>query len=240
MIEYQECTDYATGTYVRRTVGVGTTLYTLNESERVMSDVWEYVWRGYYWDGQRITNHWLNSNPDDDARWKTTHVIDADYDTILPQVYAKLLHCQRGIAREKLEAKAADPAVRGRTVRVTRGRTARGAQGTVVAVIERPYNAGYRSSLQHKLGVALDDVTEPYTAANGRVYQRHVNMVWVWAMNCQVVDPLVDAAEVEHHARVETAYQFNQIVERCRVNGRYTGGITAEQFAGHDTTAETV
>ena len=54
-----------------------------------------------------------------------------------------------------------------------------------------------KTSLEMKLGIALDDEMTTYTAKNGKQYPTHKNIVWVWARNCDVVNPEIDADYVK-------------------------------------------
>ena len=54
------------------------------------------------------------------------------------------------------------------------------------------YGMGYRGSMQPKLGIALDD-EKVDVVKNGRTYSSYKNMIWVWAHNCDVVNPAPDA-----------------------------------------------
>ena len=84
--------------------------------------------------------------------------------------------------------------MRGREVRVVKGRdkSVKGSVGKVVVVKEMQYSMGYRSSVAPKLGIALDDVMVE-VVRNGKTYTNYKNMIWVWAHNCEVVNPTPDA-----------------------------------------------
>lgn len=171
------------------TIAAGTTLYIKTESEQIMSDIWEMVTKAFYWDPTQnaIREQWL-----DDENTKV--VVDADLDTVLPAIekvqYGKFLTREIDAAKDESE----NPAVRGREVRVVKGRdkSVKGSVGKVVVVKEMQYNMGYRSSVAPKLGIALDDVMVE-VVRNGKTYTNYKNMIWVWAHNCEVVNPVVDA-----------------------------------------------
>jgi hypothetical protein len=178
-------------------IGVGTTLYIASESEQIMSDIWEYVTKAFYWDGKVIREQWL----DNDAVVE----IDADFESLLPAIeaaeYAKFLKAELGNAEDE----ALNPAKRGRLVRVTGGRdkALKGKEGRVVVVKEMQYGMGYRAVMRDKLGIALDD--EKVTVErNGRVYENYKNMIWVWAHNCEVVTPEPDVFYAEKCAKSRT------------------------------------
>jgi len=178
-------------------VGVGTTLYIANESEQIMSDMWEYVTKAFYWDGKVVREQWL----DNDAVVK----VDANLESLLPAIeaaeYARFLK----VELENAEDAALNPAKRDRLVRVVGGRdkALKGKEGRVVVVKEMQYGMGYRAVWRDKLGIALDD--EKVTVErNGRVYENYKNMIWVWAHNCEVVTPEPDVFYAEKCAKART------------------------------------
>lgn len=210
MIKFTRTTDYtAEGGPIKttQTVGVGTTLYTQCNSERVMSDIWEMITSVYYWDADAgcVRSMWLDSDVE--------YSIDCEFDTIAENVksafYAKNL--KRELESAKYEATV--PA-KGRTVKVVRGKSSKGVEGKVVVMIDRPYSMGWKSVTETKLGVAIDDEMTTYVAKNGKTYPTHKNIVWVWARNCEVINPEVNMAEVESRAMRTTAYQVNELSQK--------------------------
>lgn len=183
-------------------VGVGTTMFIRTESEQIMSDIWEMVTKAFYWDGKTIREQWLDND--------TTVTIDADFDSLLPEIeaaeYGRLLK----VELENAEYEAGNPAKRNRLVRVVGGRdkALKGKEGRVVVVKEMQYGMGYRSVMRNKLGIALDD--EKVTVErNGRMYENYKNMIWVWAHNCEVVNPEPDVFYAEKCAKSRTeSYMF--------------------------------
>jgi hypothetical protein len=178
-------------------LGVGTTLYVANESEQVMSDIWEYVTKAFYWDGKVVREQWLDND--------SVVEVDANLESLLPEIeaaeYARFLKAEL----ENAENEAGNPAKRGRLVRVVGGRdkALRGKEGRVVVVKEMQYGMGYRAVMRDKLGIALDD--EKVTVErNGRVYENYKNMIWVWAHNCEVVTPEPDVFYAEKCAKART------------------------------------
>lgn len=165
-------------------VGVGTTMYVSSQTERIMSDVWDYVTRVYYWEGGSLRNVYLGEGVE--------YTIDADMESISKEIYQTQYQQSLDFARQKVEEEAMNPSVRGNIVEVVRGRMHRGKSGKVVVIKEMPYNAGYRSYMMDKLGVALDDEMGTYVAKNGKSYPTHKNMIWVWAKNCEVKNPVMD------------------------------------------------
>lgn len=72
----------------------------------------------------------------------------------------------------------------GNEIEVVSGRGHKGLTGRVETMIERPYNMGYRTSMEKKLCIPLDEekiVVEKY----GKSYEQYVNVAWVWARNCK-------------------------------------------------------
>lgn len=209
MIKFSTITDYNTGARKTVVLGVGTTLFVRNESVQVMSDIWEYMNIAYYWDGERVCQQILGEG------FECT--VDADFDAILPQIEAVQLKRATEARNIKAEAEAARPDVKGRTVRVTRGKNAQGTEGVVVVVKEMYYGMGYRASLENKIAIALDDEMTTFTAKNGKQYPCHKNVVWVWARNCDVVNPTPDYAAAQHAALYDTKVYMDNIKTSCKV-----------------------
>lgn len=205
MIKYQEY-DWQTQKHNEKIVGLGTTLYVRTETERVMSDVWDYVTRVYYWDPQvsKILNVFIDGcgQPEN-----VEYTFDADMEKLLPEIYEANYMRFLDIERQNVEAEAMVPSVRGRFVQVTRGRSHKGQKGKVVVVKQMAYNAGYRSYMTDKLGIALDDEMGTYVAKNGKTYPTHKNMIWAWAQNCEVIAP-----EPDYEKTVEIAANRARIV----------------------------
>ena len=193
MIKFTRTTGYtAEGNPIKvtETVGVGTTLYTKSNTERVMSDVWEWITSAYYWDidSHSMKSIWLGET--------TECVIDGHFDAIKNDFFAAAFKRYLAYHTRKAEEIANTPD-KGRTVKVVRGKTSKGVVGKVVVAIERPYSMGWKTSLEMKLGIALDDEMTTYTAKNGKQYPTHKNIVWVWARNCDVVNPEIDTDYVK-------------------------------------------
>jgi hypothetical protein len=185
MIKYREW-DWQSQKYNEKIVGVGTTLYVRSESERVMSDVWDYVTRVYYWDTDesKIRSVFVDENVE--------YTFDANMEELLLKIYEDNYMHFLDIERRNAEADAMVTNVRGRFVQVTRGRSHKGQKGKVVVAKQMAYNAGYRSYMTDKLGIALDDEMGTYVAKNGKTYPTHKNMIWAWAQNCEVIAPEPD------------------------------------------------
>jgi hypothetical protein len=110
----------------------------------------------------------------------------------------------------------AEVPTKGRMVRVVRGKTGKGSEGKVVVSIERPYGMGYRTSYENKLGIALDDEMTTYVAKNGKTYPTHKNMIWVWARNCEVIEPQVDIEDVTYRANSMTDREVANLQQKCK------------------------
>lgn len=186
-------------TKVPVTIAQGTTMYIRTESEQIMSDIWEMVTKAFYWDAASgaVREKWLDND--------TKVTIDADFDSLLPAIesaeYAKFLK----VELENTKAESENPAVRGRMVEVVRGRdkTVKGKTGKVVVVKDMQYGMGYRSVVQPKLGIALNDEMVE-VVRNGKTYTNYKNMIWVWAHNCEVVAPETDVFYAEKCAKART------------------------------------
>ncbi len=212
MIKFTRTTGYTpegNPIKVTETLGVGTTLYTQANSERIMSDIWEWITSVYYWDADAgaIKSVWLGE--------ETTYTIDCDFETVAEDVRKAFF--DRNFKRQlSLASDEAEVPTKGRTVRVVRGKTSKGSEGKVVVAIERPYGMGYRTSYEMKLGIALDDEMTTYVAKNGKTYPTHKNMIWVWARNCEVINPEVDIEDVTYRATTITNREVAELQQRCK------------------------
>lgn len=177
---------------------VGSTCYIQTETLQVMSDIWEQCEVAYSIDDDgsfRPTYLWR------DVDGKCSHEVEID---VTEAALMRLRDREYTIYHNRFYDDALNecqrPDVRGRTVAVTRGRKHKGKTGTVVVVMEAPYRAGYRTSIRHKLGVALSDRKVTVMRA-GREFENYADMVWVWAHNCSVVNPKVpQPADFEQQA----------------------------------------
>lgn len=141
----------------RVTEHVGRSLYVANETVQIMSDVWD-------------TETFLYSVRDDgtlsrdcvgycdNPEMNPVYEIDATEEAFElyraaqeARQYETLVH--------NTNAEYANPAHKGRVVKVTKGRnTPKGVVGKVVVIIERPYGMGYHSSMRKKLGIATSEI----------------------------------------------------------------------------------
>ena len=216
MIRYENPVwNTATNTYdyVVTTVGVGTTLFIRTKTERVMSDVWESVTRAYYSTPEGIQSVCVDHY--DTRRMKPEVTMDADYEGVIGEFGARALDRALEVRRAAHEREAEHTAVKGREVVVTRGRSHVGVRGQVVVIKEMMYRAGYRSTLQNKLAVALDDEMTTWTAPNGRQYPVHKNVAWVWAHNCRVADHKIDETAVLAEAKTMAARETAEFRANC-------------------------
>lgn len=205
MIKFERTVDYKTGEKETVVVGVGTTLYTKTSSVQVMSDIWEMCQSVYYWDSESKTvrSYYTGEGVE--------YTIDADLDKVFAEMESAFY--ERNLNRFKSEAdcESLKTHIKGRTVKVNRGRNGKGTVGKVVYVKEMMYNMGYRGTLNNKLCIALDDEMTTYVAKNGKTYPTHANTIWVWAFNCEVVNPEPDYVAAEERARMETEFDIRKM-----------------------------
>lgn len=109
----------------------------------------------------------------------------------------KYLVVFQNVLKEKLQATAYvddSTVTKGSVVTIIGGNTGLGKTGKVFGFIDGFYKTGPRTGIpMRKFGVALSDVTIPYTdPKTGRTYDRHVDAEWVWARNLQKKTILVN------------------------------------------------
>lgn len=181
---------------------VGRSLYVARETVQIMSDVWEdhtflYSVRD---DGtlSRDCIGYYDQKPEDRPQW----TIDADA-TAFELYRARQETLQYTTLVQKTNEDYANPASKGRVVKVVRGRNAPvGKVGKVVVIMERPYGMGYRSVMRKKLGIALSAKTVDKVMPNGKVFKNYADMIWVWAHNCETENPeTANLAECRKMAR---------------------------------------
>lgn len=177
------------------TAYAGCVLTTGFRSTRIMSDVWGTELYAYVWDEVNGRIAYVNI---DVYEWerreesaKNTAVVDAT-----PEVreaarkYLYKLAYEEEAARQQA---ANEQIVKGCQVEVVAGRKGKGTKGRVEIMILRPYNQGWRSTAEYKLGIPTSDVMVDYAAPNGKVYKNYRDITWVWARNCKRIDtPEVD------------------------------------------------
>lgn len=182
-----------------KTIAVGATLDKWQGSVQVMFDEWAPATFASYWDeaDQRIKQVSQVNNVTIDA---TPEVMAKVKNFLYAQAYAEAL------TEAEIEAGRID---KGSVVKVARGRASKGVQGKVVVAIQRPYQTGYRSNMELKLGIATSDVKIKVPAANGRVYENYRDVVWAWARNVDLIEvPEVNLEEVRERAQSITETNF--------------------------------
>ena len=200
--------DYSTSPYTvsEETVFVGRSVFVKPETVQVMSDIWE--------EHMRLTSIDENGNlvAYSVAGWygctesdKVEYAVDAT-----PQAFADYRKRQYELAYARFladaESEVSNPAVKGRVVKVVRGRTGKGIVGKVVVVMMGNYGMGYRSAQLPKLGIATSPRMVEKVMPNGKVFMNHADMVWVWAKNCEVETVAeVDTATIKDRADVHAA-----------------------------------
>jgi hypothetical protein len=203
MIKYTSY-NYVTKTYETYIVGVGTTMYVHTEAERVMSDVWEYVTRVYYWDGERINSVYIGYY----GQNKVEYTIDADFDSILPQVEAKIFERNLSFRNTKADD-SANQIHKGTIVRVARGRKEVGKVGKVVSIKDGQYGT--------QLAIALDDTKGLITARDGSQFTWYTNVIWIAARNCVVDAPMPDYVGAVDAAKYDTQRELECILQKCKL-----------------------
>ena len=157
---------------------VGMVVASFNESERIMSDVWDTVTKAVVFDGVGFTTKWLDygyhHNPNDH------HVVKVDASQDILDVYAvwqKGRQFGKDLAsydnREEQAACERKIPGNGKWVNVARGRkVAKGTKGIV-------FWTGHDGFGGTKLGIAI---------TGRKVNNRYVDVVWTAAKNCDVID----------------------------------------------------
>lgn len=202
---------------------VGSTCYIRNESVQVMSDIWEYVPTAHSIDenGRMATTYLWGDRWAGGEDKKPSHEVLVD---VTEESYQRFWQYVKTSTMEKLwaeaESKSLVPHVKGRTVRVSRGRTHKDVVGKVVVVMEATYHAGYRSSNEYKLGIATSD-RKIKVMRNGREFENYADVVWVWARNCEVVNPVVPAIESFAEEATKTADFRLEAVRNSAKHGCY-------------------
>jgi hypothetical protein len=192
-------------TSVNHVVGEGTTLYLKTNSERVMSDIWEFITSAYYWDktDKRIKSVWI-----DESRKVT---LDGKLEDFRDEIFTSFYNRALEDILQRAEIAAKSPSQKNIQVKVVRGKSHKGTVGKVVVIKEMSYQMGWRSTFEDKLGIALDDEKHIVKMPNGRTYEGYKNMIWVWARNCEVVNPQVDIKYAEESAKRLAENELHQL-----------------------------
>lgn len=197
----------ATPTVAKHVVGVNNTLFIETAVERVMSDIWENVTRAYFFNEEtgHIESRWYDNSDE----YKMELTFDANRKNVIQSVGVRSYNRHYANALRNAQYEASNVAVKGRIVRVNRGRkVAKGTEGKVFFVKEGQYGV--------QLGLALDDELETRTSANGKSYQSYKNVVWVAASNCDVVNPedYVNLEEVASSAQSRANADIRELKAR--------------------------
>lgn len=189
---------------VTATFAEGTTLRVWSGTVQVMSDIWESALFAEYWDeaSQSVqTDMWLDRATVD----ATAEVVAKAEAWLYARTYENAFR-----KRQAWEEQEARRIVKEARVRVVSGRTAKGLEGKVVVIIQRPYGMGYRSKVELKLAIAKSEVKVKVPGPNGRVYENYRDVEWVWARNCELVEvPAIDLESVKEVARNEARYEVS-------------------------------
>ena len=208
-------TDYTTNEKSVVTEFVGSSVYAQNETEQVMSDVWEthLVLTSIDAEGNLRENSvagWYGMRDEDRPEW----TIDANTEAF--ERYRKKQHDSYYERLVQLaQYNAQDPAIKGRVIKVVCGRTSKGAVGKVVVVLDRPYRMGYRSVMSKKLGIATSPRKTVVQGKYGKTFENYADMIWVWAQNCEVETPQpVDLVRCEHEASEYAEHEVASLLKR--------------------------
>jgi len=183
----------------------GVVLHKYSGSYQIMSDVWGTAQYAVVWDAENNRPTTINTSINDMGTVydRAEIVVDATPEVIAKvRAYYYQVYLKEAMAMLAQEAKQIR---KGDTVKVVSGRSSKGVEGKVVAVIQRSYGMGYRASVENKLAIATSDVMVPVVAKNGKTYMNNADVEWVWSRNCQKqnIAP-VDMVEAEAQAEAET------------------------------------
>lgn len=171
--------DYQTNSHNIVTEYVGSSLFVQTDVVRVMSDVWDDVVRMYSVDDAgRLIPSEIGSHNDYELDG-TEEAIERHRAWLEEGHYMRLKNCAEDMAKRPLK---------GRVVKVVKGRRAVGTVGRVVVAMEASYGMGYRSSTEIKLGIATSSRMVK-VVRNGREYENYADMEWVWERNVEVEKP---------------------------------------------------
>jgi len=188
-----------TYTYELATRYEGAVLEKGSRTIQVMSDIWDTEYYAKVWDeatGKPLDVSLFTSDSSVETRQKCDAVVDATPD--IRAKYDRYVRNRAIDANYSRAVAATEVAVarisKGDTVKVVRGRSGKGTVGKVVVEFLGTYNAGYHSRDEYKYAIATSDRTEiAYAKGSGREYERHLDVVWAWARNCEKVNvPAVD------------------------------------------------
>jgi hypothetical protein len=196
----------------------GCVIYAGNRSVQIMSDVWGTEYYAVYWDEATKS---IKQAPLDTYEWQRSKdkwgLAWAEVDAT-PAVWRKVQKFYEKRFLRELTAEAEKESrriIKGSVVKVTSGRSWKGTQGEVIALIERPYKAGWNSHIETKLGIALsDEMVE--VIVRGKAYQNHKDVAWVWQRNVEIQNP----RPIQEKAIKENAkHHAEKLVEHIKKGG---------------------
>jgi len=197
--------------YEPQTRYVGRSVYASEKTVQVMSDIWErhLVLHSVAEDG-RIVENSVAGYSGEKPEWE----VDAN-EQAFEDYRAHREEFHFNTLKQKAEDEAVKPSVKGRVVKVVKGRRAKGTVGKVVVVMERPYNMGWQSVMKLKLGIATSPRKER-VIRNGREYENYADMEWVWAQNCEVEKPeAVDTDAIRKEAQDRAKAELDRLRENA-------------------------
>jgi hypothetical protein len=225
--------NLSTNSYQKVTKYVGRSMFVQSQTVQVMSDIWEdHMVLHSLGENGRINETsvggWYGCKREDCLSFAIDVTEEAyeDYRKCVEEQYYENMV-------RTATAEAEDPAFKGRVVKVVSGRRHRGEIGRVVVVMDAYYGMGYHGYTTKKLGVATSPRTVDKVMPNGKVFQNHVDMIWVWAKNCEVEKPQAPNLEV---IREEAKRLANQSVSSLKAraeanNTRYASYIKSKEAA---------
>lgn len=208
-----------------KTEFVNSTLFVRNQSVQVMSDIWEWTMVAHsITENGGVTTHTLGDG------WYANYAEVDVNEEAFQRHWNFLFQKKRTELLLEAESSSKYPAVKGRRVKVVRGRTAKGVVGKVFSVIESSYSSGYRNSIEPKLGIALNDIKIP-VIKNGRTYEQYAFVQWIWARNCEVIDPEIpDMNKIEfvagEYADAKLQDLRNEVSQYWMANGKKVWDLT--------------
>lgn len=198
-------------TQTETTFAVGQTLQVYTASYQIMSDIWGQALKADYWDDAEAM---VKTVTIDIWEYSRSEIKGSAVEDATPAVLEKVAayYYDRALQDAIRAAEAAAQTIqKGSKVTVVKGRQGKGVTGKVVVQIDRPYAMGYKSVMREKVGIATSEVMVKVTAANGRVYDNYQDVVWAWAMNCQLVEvPEINMEEVKERAQAEAEYRVGR------------------------------
>lgn len=187
--------DYTNNTKTPMTIAVGRVLFICTETHRIMSDVWESLPTAHYIDEDGSEREMVVGGS---GEYLVTATVDATEEAYQAYLANRVKHWTAQYTAEA--ERNAETIHKGDMVRVTGGRTAKGAVGKVFWVGSGTYGMGYRGVTMNKYGIALSDRKET-VSKNGREFQGYADKEFIWGKNVELVTvPAIDLAEVTRRA----------------------------------------